>query len=220
MAKKKGKKKEDGVSLDVPSHLKVSKVCAEPRREEYTKLINEYMQLMVAADYRQRTGHVDDFIINEVDDFPTLQVGYLARAVGLNVSDAQVIDIVSIVEVDDASSGYVLQDRLRLVLLDALMTGMIGGPTLYGNGLLPRTANRAVQPSCCLREDERHIFRAFRTIDKTGKGFLTEDELRQAMLEHGDSFTEMELDEMIMAAADPESGNIYYKNFADILAHE
>eukprot|EP00796_Vickermania_ingenoplastis_P011350 gene11350-7862_t len=134
-----------------PHELMISKITVESKRQDFLKLIEQYIELIVAADYRQRTGHVDDFIINEVDDFPTLQVGYLARAVGLNVSNSQVLDIVSIVENDDPSGGYVLQDRLKLVLVDALMTGMIGGPKLFENCLIPQTRSRIIQPSYCNR---------------------------------------------------------------------
>lgn len=221
MAKKKqSKTKEKETPVEIPSHLKVAKSALASTREEYEKLINEYIELIVAADYRQRTGHVDDFIVKEVDDFPTIQVGYLARAVGLNISNSQVVDIVTIVENDDPSGGYVLQSRLKAVLLDALLTGMIGGPTLFMNKVIPQTRSRVVQPSYCVRENERHIFRAFRSIDKYKKGFLTAEELRAALMENGDNFTEDEMEEMLLAAVDPETGYIYYKNFADILAHE
>eukprot|EP00796_Vickermania_ingenoplastis_P004522 gene4522-3309_t len=149
-SKKGGKRKLSDVP-EPPHELMISKITVESKRQDFLKLIEQYIELIVAADYRQRTGHVDDFIINEVDDFPTLQVGYLARAVGLNVSNSQVLDIVSIVENDDPSGGYVLQDRLKLVLVDALMTGMIGGPKLFENCLIPQTRSRIIQPSYCNR---------------------------------------------------------------------
>lgn len=212
------KKKKDTETDDTPSHLLVSRLSKSSKREKITKTLDEYIELIVAAEHRQKTGHVDDFLIKEIDDFPTLQVGYLTRAIGLNVSNSQIVDIVSLAE-GDLSTGYVLQTRLKMVLTDALLTGMIGGPTLFNDGLMSRN-NRSVEPSCCIRDDERHIFRAFRSLDKHKRGYLLPDELRSAMMDHGDGFDDVEMEEMLLSVVDPEDGNIYYKNFADILARE
>lgn len=219
-SKKKKQLKQADYSSDIPIQLKLSKQTSLSRKEEFQNKLEESISLVLMAIFRKRRGTLDNFVLNESEGFPTLQVGYLARIVGMNITNSQMIDIVRLSETDEQSSGVVQLDRLRLVLTDAYMTGMIGGPTLFESGMIPRAREKEVIPSCCIREDERHIFRAFFSLDVAGKGYLTEDELRVPMISLGESFSDAEMEEMLTASVDHETRRIYYKNFADILAHE
>lgn len=218
MASQKGKEKAIPEPLEVPTQV-LSRVSVEKKRTSCVNSLNDMIQLVLGLQHKKQTGEVDAEE-DTISDFPTLEVGYLARAVGLNISNAQVLDIVRLVEHDLPSLGAVPQDRLRHVLVNAMMTGVIGGPTLYENGLIPASRKNIVAPSFCVREGERHIFRAFLTLDKTNQGFLYPEALREAMMGHGEQFSEEEMQEMLMAATDSDTGRIYYYRFADILAHD
>lgn len=204
--------------LEVPIQV-VTRANVEKKRNEFANCVNDVMQLIFALRKQKQNG-VMEVSEDSISDFPTLEVGYLARAVGLNVSNAQILDIVTLVEHDLPSLGAVPQDRLRHVLVNALMTGVIGGPTLYENGLIPAARKNLVVASFCVREDERHIFRAFLALDKSNQGYLFPETLRDAMVGYGEQFSDEEIEDMLLSATDPETGRIYYHRFADILAHE
>ncbi|TPP53799.1 hypothetical protein CGC20_11080 [Leishmania donovani] len=168
--------------------------------------------------------------------FPTLQVGYLARALGLNVSNQQAASIVELVEDDGPSTGFVDRRKLGHVLVDAMMTGTLGGPTLHAfaaenfaattpasdDGPVRLSAERLVNfvPSVCVREEEVTLLRAFEALDKEQKGYLEEVELRAAMMEGDECFSSEEVDNMWMAMLDPETNRAHYRDFAEILARD
>ncbi|CBZ29863.1 conserved hypothetical protein [Leishmania mexicana MHOM/GT/2001/U1103] len=168
--------------------------------------------------------------------FPTLQVGYLARALGLNVSNQQAASIVELVEDDGPSTGFVNRRKLGHVLVDAIMTGTLGGPTLHAfaaenlaaitsasdDGPVRLSAERLANfvPSVCVREEEVTLLRAFEALDKDQKGYLEMVELRAAMMEGDECFSSEEVDDMWMAMLDPETNRAYYRDFAEILARE
>lgn len=159
------------------------------------------------------------------DLFPTLQVGYVARAMGLNISNAQVASLVALIEEGGPSTGVVSKASLRLVVVDALLSGVVGGPTLKAAAvsaadivLSSRLDNH--QPFACVPADEATILRAFQAIDREGKGYLEEDELRVAMMTTGEVFSESEIQEMLLVMQDSKSKHIIYADFADILVHE
>lgn len=204
--------------LETPVQV-LSKVSLEKKHAELQNSVNEAMLATVFVNCKSPTRQ-KELLTNSIVDFPTLEVGHLARAVGLNISNAQVLDIVMLVEHDVPSPGAVPQDRLRHVLVNALMTGVIGGPTLYENGLIPANRKSLVTPSFCVRDDESHIFRAFITLDKYHQGYLFPDELREVLMGYGEPFSEEEINELLTAATDPENDRIYYHSFADILARE
>ncbi|KAL7700132.1 hypothetical protein N2W54_004922 [Lotmaria passim] len=165
--------------------------------------------------------------------FPTLLVGYLARAMGLNASDEQIASIIELVEEDGPSTGFVDKRKLEPVLMEAVVTGTIGGPTLREFAVAaPASAEEAASgklsferlehftPSLCARDDEATLFRAFEALDVQRKGYLEEDDLRVPMTTEGDRFSAEEANEMWMAMRDPESNRLYYRDFADVLARE
>ncbi|KAG5493488.1 hypothetical protein JIQ42_01856 [Leishmania sp. Namibia] len=168
--------------------------------------------------------------------FPTLEVGYLARALGLNVSKKQVASIVELVEDDAPSTGFVDRRKLGLVLVDAIMTGTLGGPTLLQFSAKGRTAKASVSgdgpvflsaeslerfaPSVCVREEEATLLRAFEALDTERKGYLEEAPLRSAMMDGEEGLSAEEVDDMWIAMRDPETNRAYYRDFAEILASE
>lgn len=165
--------------------------------------------------------------------FPILSVGYLARAMGLNVSSQQVATIIEIIEEDGPSTGFVDRRKLRSVVVDALMTGTIGGSTLRefavtasastketNTGKLNVERLEQITPSLCVRDDEATLYRAFEVLDVDQKGYLELEDLRSAMMTEGEPFSSAEVDEMWMSMQDPETNRVYYRDFADVLARE
>jgi hypothetical protein len=61
------------------------------------------------------------------------------------------------------------------------------------------------------------LLKAFLTLDQDGKGYLTKEFLSKIMMEEGEPFTHEELDEMMAAAIDGETGNIPYEYYINHL---
>lgn len=165
--------------------------------------------------------------------FPILSVGYLARAMGLNVSNEQVATLIELVEEEGPSSGFVDKRKLQFVVVDTLMTGTLGGPTLRNFAVLATASAdkgnegkiaverlEQVTPSLCVRDDEATLYRAFETLDVDQRGYLEFEDLRSTMMTEGEPFSSAELQEMWMSMHDSETNRIYYRDFADVLARE
>ena len=61
------------------------------------------------------------------------------------------------------------------------------------------------------------LLKAFLTLDRDRKGYLTKEFLSKIMMEEGEPFTQEELDEMMAAAIDGETGNILYEYYINQL---
>uniref|UniRef100_UPI00358F67E0 dynein regulatory complex protein 8 n=1 Tax=Myxine glutinosa TaxID=7769 RepID=UPI00358F67E0 len=64
------------------------------------------------------------------------------------------------------------------------------------------------------------ILAAFQVLDQDDKGYLTPEELIQYMMQGGEPFTQVEMDEMISAAVDPDRHVIVYEDFVSKLVIE
>lgn len=199
------------------------------RRDQYTRRFREFVELILSSDAtfrinargpHEKVHNAAPTVVVDEDYFPTLKVGFIARAMGLNLTEEQVVQLVELVEDDTASRGTVSRRRLEGVIIDALMTGLLGGPTLVSSGVLTqRQMPMGWKPSNCLRS-ESMIYRAFAALDPDGKGYLPSSELRIAMTTVGDPLSTEEAEEMFVAIAEPGAEIIYYKDFADVLARE
>ncbi|KPA76739.1 hypothetical protein ABB37_07569 [Leptomonas pyrrhocoris] len=165
--------------------------------------------------------------------FPILSVGYLARAMGLNVSNEQVASIVELIEEGGVSTGFVDKRKLEHVLVDALLTGTIGGSTLREFAVAAAASSEEANvgklslerlerfaPSLCARDSDATLLRAFEALDMGRKGYLELLDLQATLAAGGERFSSEEVDEMWMAMRDPETDRIYYRDFADVLARE
>ncbi|KAF3446831.1 hypothetical protein FNV43_RR12011 [Rhamnella rubrinervis] len=65
-------------------------------------------------------------------------------------------------------------------------------------------------------DKEENLFRAFQYFDKDGSGFITRDELRQAMTEYGMG-DEATIDEIIDDVDTDKDGRINYEEFVDMM---
>ncbi|CAD2217800.1 hypothetical protein AGDE_01013 [Angomonas deanei] len=137
---------------------------------------------------------------------------------GLNLSQSDLVYVVQLVEYDAPSSGAVSKSRLESVLVDAMMTNVLGGDTLKATGIIP--LDRFGSPISVQRNTLDEVYRAFKAIDKDNKGYLEPEELKAAMTSEGERFTEDEMEEMLQALVDPETGRLIYEDIAGILSSE
>lgn len=223
--KKKSKPKPtDAMPFPMEMHPNLySAAYTERLRAKYLSRYHEISECLLASrrevvsKFAESTG-AD---VNAVSDdmFPSLQAGYVARAMGLNITNEQVVLLVSLLEDQEGSTGYVHREKLGGVIADALLTGQIGAPSVVQLGLVD-AARLPETPSPCYRADEGEIFRAFSALDPTGRGFIEEAELREAFSSMGEAFAADEMEEMLLAMVDPETGRINYRDFSDVLATE
>ncbi len=62
------------------------------------------------------------------------------------------------------------------------------------------------------------ILQAFRTIDTDNKGFITSDVMEELLGSRGTAFRPKELESFLLAAKDPETGNIFYEDYVSLLS--
>ncbi|RNF01638.1 hypothetical protein TraAM80_06871 [Trypanosoma rangeli] len=192
------------------------------RRQKHAKFFDE---LLVATEETTRGSQtLTTLVMSEV---PVLAVGYIARAMGLNLSNKEVLCLLEMVEETDAASrGVVSAKALKEVIVEALMTGVMAPP----RAALPATTSRKkrataspasrIMPISVVRDSEEAIYHAFSVLDLARRGYLEAEEMRRFLRSGGEPFTEEEVEQFLAAAADPESGRIYYEEFADVLATE
>ncbi|RNF21253.1 uncharacterized protein Tco025E_03569 [Trypanosoma conorhini] len=221
----KGTKKVDGEVECITVGAKQLLVSAQDRlrRKRYAKFFDE---LLVATQETTRGPRALTTLGKS--EVPVLAVGYIARAMGLNLSNKEVLCLLEMVEDTDAASrGVVLAEVLKEVIVEALMTGLMAPPkapvTATASSRKPPVAASPasrIAPISVVRDSEEKIYEAFSVLDLARRGYLEAEELRRFLRSGGEPFTEEEVDEFISAAADPESGRIYYEEFADVLATE
>ena len=65
-------------------------------------------------------------------------------------------------------------------------------------------------------DDElRHVFAIF---DKNGDGYLSHDEVKDAMFKLGEEFTDKEIEDLIIAADLDQDGEVNYREFKRMLS--
>lgn len=195
----------------IPTELMYSTKPFVQRRAELEQRFRDLSEVILS------TGVANSEQSTSEDYFPTLQVGYMARAMGLNLSSSQVVQLVELVEDNEPSRGAVSRARLAGVIIDTLLTGLLGGPTLVSERVLP-SEKLISPPSCCQRDSEKRIYQAFATLDTAKNGYLTPEVLRAALTSMGEQMSADEVDSMLLASVDPEAEVVYYKDLAEVLA--
>ena len=124
--------------------------------------------------------------------------GMIIRACGLNINESQLMEIIEHIE-DPESTGQLSARGLKKVVLKILLTNDWNGTLI-------------------VRDDEARIIQAFEVLDKEKRGYLDAEFLREVMTGMGDRFSTEEISEMISASAEPETGKIFYEDFAALMA--
>lgn len=191
----------------------------ESRREQLSKQFDDIIEAHVAID-----GGIADPVAAKIKELPTLSVGFIARAMGLNLSNDQVLSLVEMVEErDTVSRGCVPVGPLKEIIVGALMSGVITrqdsvAPTSNRKKRHSVSENRPLMHVS--RDSEELIYAAFRTLDVGNRGYMEAEELRHLFRSGLEPFTDEEMENMIAAAADPQNGLIFYEDFVDVLANE
>lgn len=147
------------------------------------------------ADILQLFEHEDRRGLIEVRD-----VGTIVRGMGLNPTEAVVARIIERIEEPEAT-GFVSGAKLSDVIMQMVMSSEFEG---------------TIQA----RETEATIIAAFELLDRDRRGYLEAAYLKEVLTTMGERFNHEEMLEMINAASDPETGHVYYEDFAVLLASE
>lgn len=162
-----------------------------PEREERRR--KHYEEKL--ADILTLFEHEDRKGVIEIRD-----VGTVIRGVGLNPSEAVVLRVIETVE-EPESTGFISVAKLSQVVMSMAMTGQFEG-------------------NIQARESESSIIAAFEMLDRDRKGYIEASYLKEVLVTMGEKFNNEEMLEMINAASDPETGHVYYEDFAVLLATE
>ena len=71
-----------------------------------------------------------------------------------------------------------------------------------------------------IRDSKETIMRAFMAFDKEGVGYINAEDFKGIIESSGDQFTAEEVRDFMAAAADKETGNIDYEQYARLLADD
>lgn len=121
------------------------------------------------------------------------EIGTVMRALGAFPSEKQLVFDVLPQLSDDEHSGFI-------------------GYRSFERKMLSILANREYEPDTI-----DILLQAFRTIDKKNNGYIAADELEQLLSSRGTVFRSKELESFFAVAKDPETGNIYYEDYAALL---
>merc|ERR1711881_13530 len=121
------------------------------------------------------------------------EVGTVIRSLNLVPTEAELHDIITECEDDpeEADNGTIRLEKFVLVM----------SLILTGNKMKPAS--------------EEKLLQAWQVLDQDGKGYLTDEEITNYMTKEGEPFSQEEMNEMLEAAVDPETGRLYYKNFVN-----
>ena len=121
------------------------------------------------------------------------EIGTVMRALGAFPTEKQLVfDILPQLS-DDENSGFI-------------------GYKNFEKKMLSMLANREYE-----RDTIDILLQAFRTIDKKNNGFIPADELESLLSSRGTAFRSKELESFFSIAKDPETGNVYYEDYAALL---
>jgi len=120
----------------------------------------------------------------------------VVRSLGFNPTQAQLRGILQEVRDPDVDTGYVQYDRFEKCMLRIVTEKQME----------------------FLRDNEDKLLRAFKAFDPDDKGFIDPDYLKDVLTSRGDAFREEEVKELMSAAIDSKTGNIFYEDFAEVLA--
>mmetsp|Transcript_10639 Transcript_10639/g.12415 ORF Transcript_10639/g.12415 Transcript_10639/m.12415 type:complete len:168 (+) Transcript_10639:295-798(+) len=126
------------------------------------------------------------------------EIPTIIRSLGINPSQEQLRDLITEIRGDDNTTGCVEYEAFEKTLLRVLTE----------------------QASDYKRDNEEKILRAFRAFDPENKGFVEGEYLKNLLMTRGDAFRPEEVTELLGVALDEQSGNIYYEDYAELLAND
>eukprot|EP00994_Dinema_validum_P004420 NODE_2469_length_690_cov_96.407176_g2017_i0.p1 GENE.NODE_2469_length_690_cov_96.407176_g2017_i0~~NODE_2469_length_690_cov_96.407176_g2017_i0.p1 ORF type:complete len:183 (+),score=40.02 NODE_2469_length_690_cov_96.407176_g2017_i0:73-621(+) len=128
------------------------------------------------------------------------EVGTIVRALGINPTETQMHRIIEEIE-EPEPTGWIRYEKFERLMVDVLWNNEFDGQVLQ-------------------RDDEERILQAFAALDPEGNGYIDGEMLQNMLTSKGERFSQDEVTEFINAAADPETGHIYYEEYAYVLSQE
>eukprot|EP00873_Tetraselmis_striata_P006582 jgi/Tetstr1/426846/TSEL_017060.t1 len=123
------------------------------------------------------------------------EIATVIRSMGINPSSAQCDLILSEIRNEDGTPLITL-DKFESVMTRYLME----------------------KKSELQRDDYHRLLRAFKFFDPEKRGWIPADYLKNLMLTKGEVFSSDEVNHMLSAAVDEDTGRIYYEDYAMLLA--
>jgi calmodulin len=130
------------------------------------------------------------FAIYDLDGDGTIttrELGSVMRALGLNPTEAEILNFIKEVDLDNSGS-------INFEEYVALMAGKMKDI-----------------------DSEEDIIAAFKVFDVENKGYITQYELRHVMTNLGEKLTEQEVSDMMREADADGDGKINYEDFVKIM---
>ncbi|CAL8234338.1 unnamed protein product [Boreogadus saida] len=118
------------------------------------------------------------------------EIGAIVRSLGCFPTEAELLDIIDEVE---EPNGFICFERFLPTMSKILME----------NKFRP------------IPEDT--LLTAFEVLDQQKKGHLEPNELTEYMRQGDEPFTQLEMEEMLSSAVEPDSNLIYYKDFVNMM---
>ncbi|CAL8363580.1 unnamed protein product [Gadus morhua 'NCC'] len=118
------------------------------------------------------------------------EIGAIVRSLGCFPTEAELLDIIDEVE---EPNGFICFERFLPTMSKILME----------NKYRP------------IPEDT--LLKAFEVLDQQKKGHLEPNELTEYMRQGDEPFTQLEMEEMLSSAVEPDSNLIYYKDFVNMM---
>lgn len=130
------------------------------------------------------------FAIYDLDgdgSITTRELGSVMRALGLNPTEAEILNFIKEVDLDD--SGSINFDEFAVLMVDKMKD----------------------------IDSEEDIIAAFKVFDMENKGYITQHELRHVMTNLGEKLTDQEVSDMMREADADGDGKINYEDFVKIM---
>eukprot|EP00762_Andalucia_godoyi_P004007 ANDGO_05610.mRNA.1 Calmodulin len=128
------------------------------------------------------------------------EVGTIVRSLGLNPTQRQLASLLEEME-DDEPTGFIRYEKFEKIVLNVCVESEFKGERVS-------------------RPVEDDIIRAFRVLDPENTGSISADTFKELMASMAEKLTAEEIEEMTNVAVDPESGNVFYEDYASLLAAE
>lgn len=186
-------------------------VATKPSERTKQKYDTKIREMFKYFDASKNSGSKDDDQSGSskklmTDCCDVRDVGALVRGLNLNPNEATVLKIIEDCE-EEESTGYVKFVKLYPVLMQCLINREYAGQILE-------------------REDEQMLRRAFAALDTDGKGWIDADVMKVLMTrKKGDGggsepLGGEELETMLEAVVDPETGKINVDDYISLLLEQ
>lgn len=130
------------------------------------------------------------FAIYDLDGDGTIttrELGSVMRALGLNPTEAEILNFIK--EVDLDNSGSINFDEFAVLMVDKIKD----------------------------IDSEEDVIAAFKVFDMENKGYITQHELRHVMTNLGEKLSDQEISDMMREADADGDGKINYEDFVKIM---